>query len=258
MKKTALRHKVARFLKKRGFAVALVAAVAVSGGATYGAYRNGINKLTSGIGKDTYQFTLPTSKPRPALGAEPNENEPAAAVNAEQPGVPRNDTQSAEVIDVPANANEAGVFKKPEPPRAMPLAGDITVPYSNGELVKSETLGKWKTHDGVDIAAEVGTPVASAAKGVVKEVYSDPLWGVCIAIEETGEAGVSENGAVAYYMNLDNSVLVSAGQEVTKGEIIGAVGNTALCEVADAPHLHFAVKLNGEWSDPVAYCESQA
>ena len=52
----------------------------------------------------------------------------------------------------------------------MPIENEVIWEYSNGELVKSETLGVWKTHDGMDIAASVGTDVKAACTGKVKEI----------------------------------------------------------------------------------------
>ena len=46
----------------------------------------------------------------------------------------------------------------------------MTNPYSQGELVKSKTLGEWRTHDGIDLAAADGTPVVSIADGLVEAV----------------------------------------------------------------------------------------
>ena len=65
----------------------------------------------------------------------------------------------------------------------MPVTGEILNPFSGGELVKSKTLGEWRTHDGIDIAAKEGTPVKSVFDGTVKDITTDPKWGVMVEVE---------------------------------------------------------------------------
>ena len=117
--------------------------------------------------------------------------------------------------------------------------------YSNGELVKSETLGVWKTHDGMDIAASVGTDVKAACTGKVKEIKDDPLWGICVVIDHG-------DGYETHYYGLDKSLEVKEGSNVESGQKIGVTW-TIECESKLAPHLHFAVKQNGKWVSPKEY-----
>lgn len=132
---------------------------------------------------------------------------------------------------------------------SMPLDGDIINEYSNGELVKSKTLGYWLTHDGVDIKAEAKTAVMSAGEGVVYDVYDDARWGTCIEIDH-------QNGVFSYYFGLANDIDVSKGDSVVTGQQIGFVGDTAEIESKEESHLHFAIKQNGEWIDPISYIEA--
>ncbi len=127
-----------------------------------------------------------------------------------------------------------------------PVADEVIVPFSEGELVKSKTLNCWKTHDGVDIKAENGTQVAAMTSGRIVSVKDDALWGVSIIIDHG-------NGIEGHYYGLAKNVGVKPDQMVASGEIIGVVGNTAECETAEEPHLHFGVKNNGEWINPIDY-----
>ncbi len=131
-------------------------------------------------------------------------------------------------------------------PNIMPVTGEIITEFSNGELVKSETLGVWKTHDGIDIKADLGTPVKAMNKGKVIKVWSDPLWGNCINIDHG-------NGVTGHYYGLTAAATVSEGDYVNSGDVIGAVGDTAQIEIAEATHLHFALDRNGIWTDPVDF-----
>ena len=130
----------------------------------------------------------------------------------------------------------------------MPVDGEIIQPFSNGELVKSKTLGVWKTHDGVDIKADAGTAVKAMNKGVVKKVYNDALWGSCVTIDHG-------NGITGHYRGMGATVSVSEGDNVNSGDVIGSVGETAQIESALPAHLHFALERNGSWIDPVDFID---
>lgn len=135
-------------------------------------------------------------------------------------------------------------------PNVMPVNGDIINPFSDGELVKDSTLGVWRTHDGVDIKADVGTPVKSMNKGTVTEVKEDPLWGFCVTIDHG-------SGITGYYCSLSKAVNVTEGERVNAGQVIGAVGDTAECEAAELSHLHFALKRNNGWIDPIGFIDGK-
>ena len=126
-----------------------------------------------------------------------------------------------------------------------PLNGEIINEFSDGELVKSRTLNVWKTHDGVDIAGALDEKVKSMSSGTVTKVYEDQMMGSCVVIEHG-------NGLEGYYCNLSKDIPVVEGQKVSAGTIVGMVGDTAESEISEPSHLHFAVKKNGEWIDPIA------
>ena len=79
------------------------------------------------------------------------------------------DTSSEETEETFASeeAEETATESQPDPAPsfALPVEGEILTEYSDGELVKNETLGEWRTHDGIDIAAAANTPVKAAADG---------------------------------------------------------------------------------------------
>ncbi|MGN0666927.1 MAG: peptidoglycan DD-metalloendopeptidase family protein [Huintestinicola sp.] len=125
----------------------------------------------------------------------------------------------------------------------IPLDGTIINEYSGGELVKSKTLGVWKTHDGIDISGEMGESVRSMYEGIVQSVENDPLMGITVVIDHGC-------GYVGYYSNLGAEVNVTEGEQVSAGTVIGAVGQTADSEISEDPHVHFALKKNGSWTDP--------
>lgn len=134
-----------------------------------------------------------------------------------------------------------------EQAKVMPVAGEVLNEFSWGELVKSAG-GVWKTHDGIDIAAENGAEVKSMTSGTVLEIYSDPLWGNCIVIDH----GKTVLGC---YYGLSPDISVNIGDKVSAGQVIGTVGSTADIESDLASHLHFALKYEGSWIDPISYIE---
>lgn len=232
-------------IQGKGFAAALVLSLCAVGISTYAAYSGAVGTAKKQAERDA--------------AAEDNVfifTQPAETVNAEKFDIPKDEptdtdkTGSDTTADdsAPALADETGLFFKE--PKTLPIANSTVInPYSNGELVKSETLGVWKTHDGVDLAADTGTAVASMMKGTVTEVTNDPLWGICVVIDHG-------DSVVGHYRGLAENVSVKVGQEVAMGELIGQVGNSADVECKLAPHLHFGVAVAGAWTDPMKFIES--
>ena len=131
-----------------------------------------------------------------------------------------------------------------------PVNGEVFKGVSFDVPVFSRTMEDYRTHTGVDIYCSVGSDVAAACAGTVKEIWEDPMMGTCISIEHTG-------GMESVYKNLSSDLpeKISAGKQVNCGEIIATAGDTALIEIAEESHLHFELYLNGEAVDPCAYIE---
>jgi murein DD-endopeptidase MepM/ murein hydrolase activator NlpD len=97
-------------------------------------------------------------------------------------------------------------------------------------------------HKGVDMVTAKGTPVRSAANGRVTYASRDGNYGNVMVVDHG-------NGMSTYYAHLDKE-FAKEGQEVKRGEIIGAVGSTGN---ASTPHLHFEVRKNDLPVNPQAY-----
>ncbi len=132
---------------------------------------------------------------------------------------------------------------KTAPQFFWPVSGEVLVPYAHDELVFSKTMGDWRAHVGVDIAADLGAQVMAAADGIVKDVYQDPKLGSCVVIEHSG-------GMSTLYSNLQEKAAVQIDHRVSAGDVIGGVGSTAVWEVAEDSHLHFEVFKDGMPVDP--------
>ena len=124
-----------------------------------------------------------------------------------------------------------------------PVAGKTKSGYSMEALSYNETTRDWRVHNGMDIAAEAGTEVSAAADGEVYTVYEDDTLGNTVVIRHTG-------GYTTRYSSLGDDLAVKAGDQVTAGQVIGTVGETALVETAMGPHVHFSVSYQDAPMDP--------
>ena len=127
-----------------------------------------------------------------------------------------------------------------------PVSGDIMKEFAQENLVFSETLNEWITHNGIDLRAEKTEVVKAAADGTVKTIKNDPRYGLTITIEH-------DNGFKTVYANLLTSEFVVEGEKVQKGQTIGTVGNTAIFESSDDTHLHFEILKDNVNVDPATY-----
>ncbi len=129
---------------------------------------------------------------------------------------------------------------------ARPVDGAVSRAHSGQTLQYDATMGDWRSHAGIDIACEIGTPVTAAAAGTVAEVWEDPLLGVCLELDHGG-------GFSTVYANLQPEPAVSVNQTVREGDLVGHVGTSAMAEAAETSHLHFGINLYGESVNPEDY-----
>ena len=125
-----------------------------------------------------------------------------------------------------------------------PIKGEIIRDFAPDALVYSETLKEWITHNGVDIKADKASEVVAAYDGKVSAIKNDPRYGLTVIIEH-------KDGYKTVYANLLSAEYVVEGEEVTTGQAIGTIGNSANFEIADDYHLHFEVTKDEEYVDPL-------
>ena len=135
-------------------------------------------------------------------------------------------------------------------PRALqttsPVVGQEVFGYSMEALSYNQTTRDWRTHNGVDIAAEAGTEVVAAADGEVYTTYEDESLGYTVVIRHEG-------GYTTHYSSLGEDLRVQAGDRVEMGQVIGTVGSTALVETVLGPHVHFSVTHQDVPMDPAEF-----
>ena len=125
----------------------------------------------------------------------------------------------------------------------LPIEGaKATKTFAPDTLQYSETMQDWRTHNGVDFAAEKGAKVLSIGNGTVRKVSSDPRWGYTIEIDY--------GAFTARYCALSQEDAVGIDDEVHTGDVIGTLADIPL-ESAEAPHLHFEVLREGALIDPM-------
>ena len=121
----------------------------------------------------------------------------------------------------------------------MPSSSRIT----SGFGYRSEVMyGSGTFHNGIDIAVNAGTPIIAAKAGRVIGAGYHYSMGNHVIIDHGG-------GVYTVYMNASR-LLVSVGQEVSRGQTIALVGSTGM---STGPHLHFSVKINGAYVNPLKY-----
>lgn len=189
----------------------------------------------------------PVSETLPEAEVKDEEAEAAAELNTDENSEASNDENEAELnsyeVDNPDFEGGAITVSSEQPAFIMPVNGEILEPYSE-VLSYNNSLADWRTHNGIDIAADKGCSVQSAAQGVVERVYENAM-GKCVEISHAG-------GFVTRYMGLEDVENLTEGKEVNSGEVIGITG---VCkgENVTQPHLHFEMSRNGEPLNPSEY-----
>lgn len=168
----------------------------------------------------------PQTKPAPAPAAQPDDPEPVKD-SAPEPDA----RKSGETV--------SKVF-------TWPVQGAILRDYSVEALSLDPTMGDWRTHGGLDIAAAQGVKVLSISAGTVEQVYTDAMMGTTVVVDHGG-------GLKSWYCNLAEDVAVQAGDTVDIGGELGTVGSSAIAEVGVDPHVHLETTLDGRPVDPRDY-----
>ena len=209
----------------KGYYIALVLCAAAIGTTGYLYNRNTTEEADTQLNNPLPEATVPADL----------EQSDDIAVIATQP---RNTTPTT----APTEATQPKKVLK----TAAPVSGQTISGYSMEALSYNETTRDWRVHNGMDIAAEAGTPVLAAADGTVESIAEDDTLGTTVTIRHTG-------GYTTQYSSLSQDLSVKAGDTVTMGQPIGTVGDTALVETAMGPHVHFCVTYQDQPMDPAEF-----
>jgi len=233
-----------RFISSKGFYVALAVCLVGAGAATWVA----VNRTITGIENANSQMLESESYFHDFPMLEETEKSVPDVPKTYLPPSSSSSTPSSSsaAFSEPAPSSDAPVSSPVTPSLAysLPVNGKITAPYSGGELVKNATLNDWRTHDGIDIAAARGDDIYAAADGVVTDVKNDPLWGTVLTIKHS-------DGHETFYCGLNSKLPVQVGENVMMRQVIGTLDGVP-CEISEDSHLHFAMKRNSQWTDPMS------
>ena len=119
----------------------------------------------------------------------------------------------------------------------MPIEGRLTSPFG---LRKHPIFGMVRQHNGVDFGCVRGQPIWAAKAGKVIFAGLKSGYGNVVLIEHEGPV-------ITLYAH-QQELLVSAGHQIEKGEVLGRCGSTGW---STGPHLHFEVRTGGEAKDPM-------
>ena len=136
---------------------------------------------------------------------------------------------------------EAQLFEQAVKKKLMPTMMPVSAPFNAsgfGRRVDPFT-GQWTMHEGIDFLADLGSPVAAAAAGVVVFAGFHPQYGYMIDIDHG-------NDLVTRYAHC-SKLLVKEGDVVRRGRKIAESGSTGR---STGPHLHFEVRFRGAAQNP--------
>lgn len=171
-----------------------------------------------------------------------------------KPGTPETQKPTPETKAPPVTSS---VTPETEPlePVIAPVTVTWTSPLAAPTLLKahdltaqvfSRTMNDYRVHRGVDLGTADGAVVYCAADGVISGVTDDPFMGRTVTVTHDG-------GYMSFYKNLAPVDVpgITVGARVSAGTKLGAVGESAIIEISDEPHLHFEITRDGEPVDPL-------
>lgn len=216
------------FLKKYGFYLAVTLCVlAVAAGSYYA-----VDSIAGRLEPPDQQSTPTPDGPEIDLAPTPVIKPDPQPVAPDPQPEPQPEPQPA-----------AAIIEPEKPAYGQPATGTVSQPFSGDTLVYHETLGEWRTHNGVDYAVQADASAVAVYGGKVVRSESDDLWGDTVEL-------LLDTGYTARYCGLEKGSGLAVGQRVEKGDVVGTVGETAVIEAALGRHLHFELLLGDRYVDP--------
>ncbi len=139
------------------------------------------------------------------------------------------------------------------PSFVLPVSGVLFKKHDPTLQVSSNTMNDYRVHIGVDIVTNEAAPVYAAADGKIDKIWEDVRMGYCIAVKHSGDC-------YTIYKNLAETLPdgIAEGVSVRSGQLIASVGESAMVEIADEPHLHFEMTVADLGVDPLEYFDDKA
>ena len=241
--------KLERFFAGRGFYIVLFLCAAVIGVSAWmmaaGNETMNDTSKTNSVGMtnkrvETIILSPESGTDSQSAMAESGPDVGVAAVDEETPVL---DSDSESLTQV---WHEGDVTEVAAPMYVWPIQGQLERLHSMDALAYDVTMRDWRTHEGVDIAAALGSTVTASHSGRVESIENDDLYGTVVVLNHG-------DGSSSRYANLADTVPVNVGDWLECGAAIGTVGTSALCEIGQGAHLHFALFVDGQSVDPLEY-----
>ena len=182
----------------------------------------------------------PTTKPKPPSQTTPPETTPTKPTEPGETTEPTQETTEPEETTKPTEETKPQETKPAEESWALPIY--YTAFTSAFGYRTDPVYGGSAYHYGVDLAAPTGTPIYASRSGTVSTATYDGSCGYYVQINHG-------DGYRSIYMHMTHYV-VSAGQYVSRGQVIGYCGSTGK---STGPHLHFGISYNGSYVNPANY-----
>ena len=188
-----------------------------------------------------------TKKPTEQPDNTPNSTEQGTQKPTEEATEPEATENSTET-----QSNSSATGSK-IPSFILPVSGSLSSVHDPSLQVFSPTMQDYRVHLGVDLTTKENAPVYAAADGKISKIWVDTLMGYCIAIKHSGDC-------VTIYKNLAETLPegIAEGVSVRSGQLIATVGESAMVEIAEEPHLHFEMTVSDLAVDPLEYFDESA
>ena len=183
----------------------------------------------------------------------PDVTTPKATDKATEPIADESDENTETEQATSNNQNNSSSAGSKIPTFILPVSGSLSTKHDPTLQVFSNTMQDYRVHIGIDLATKENAPVYAAADGKISKIWVDTLMGYSIAIKHSGDC-------VTVYKNLAETLPegIAEGVSVRSGQLIATVGESAMVEVADEPHLHFEMTVGDLAVDPLEYFDEDA
>ena len=194
--------------------------------------------------------TVLSDRAKPKL---PDETQKPVSTDASTTPPPKDTSTQTDAVTDSKPTGGSSVTESKVPTLTLPVSGTLSAKHDPELQVYSTTLDHYRVHLGIDISTGEAAPVYAAADGTVEKIWKDDLWGYSLAIKHSGNS-------YTFYKNLSEELPagITEGTKVRSGQLIAAVGDSAMMEIAEEPHLHFEMTVADLAVDPLSYFSESA
>ena len=230
------------FWRGKGFYLALTLVIAGAATASFFA----VNSMMTHFGTGSTQSRIDGEETTPwdaqsAQQAEKKQEDVPVSSSSSSASQSGASSQASSPASSAAPSDAASAPASPSPSYVWPVEGEVTQGFSGDELVYNETMGDWRTHNGIDVVSKFGGAVFSPGAGEVKLAQTDDALGGGVVEVQSGDVTLR-------FCGLDE-VFVKEGETLAQGDSIGVAGEVP-AEASAGAHLHIECLQGGQYIDP--------